>query len=74
MAFAAWRLLSRRGYLLMGNSSAIVRASKPLSLDSALHTVVEDLRLQVTGIAVRNAHAKGYGLARGELRSSASSA
>jgi hypothetical protein len=58
------------------NSSAIVRASKapdPI-FDSALHTVLEDLRQQVTaspkfdgGVAIRNAHAKGYGLARGEV-------
>jgi hypothetical protein len=42
--------------------------------DAALQTVLEDLRKQVRaspkfegGRAVRNAHAKGYGLARGEL-------
>jgi hypothetical protein len=44
------------------------------NFESALHTVLEDLRQQVTaspkfdgGVAVRNAHAKGYGLARGEV-------
>jgi hypothetical protein len=44
------------------------------NFDSALHTVLEDLRQQVTaspkfdgGVAIRNAHSKGYGLARGEV-------
>jgi hypothetical protein len=44
------------------------------NFESALHTVLEDLRQQVTaspkfdgGVAIRNAHAKGYGLARGEV-------
>jgi hypothetical protein len=38
------------------------------NFESALHTVLEDLRQQVTaspkfdgGVAIRNAHAKGYG-------------
>src|SRR5262249_37296006 len=44
------------------------------NFNSALETVLEDLRKQVRtspklegGRAVRNAHAKGYGLAQGEL-------
>jgi hypothetical protein len=45
------------------------------NFDTALQTVLEDLRKQVTaspkldgaGVALRNAHAKGYGLARGEV-------
>jgi hypothetical protein len=44
------------------------------NFDSALQVVLEDVKKQVTaspkfegGVAVRNAHAKGYGLARGEV-------
>jgi hypothetical protein len=44
------------------------------NFDSALHAVLEDLGQQVTaspkfdgGVAVRNPHAKGYRLARGEV-------
>ena len=45
------------------------------NFDAALNVVLEDLRQQVTasptrdgaGVALRNAHAKGYGLARGEV-------
>lgn len=45
------------------------------NFDSALQVVLEDLRQQVTasakldgaGVALRNAHAKGYGLARAEV-------
>jgi hypothetical protein len=43
-----------------------------LNFDSALQVVLEDVKKQVSaspkfegGVAVRNAHAKGYGLARG---------
>ena len=53
--------------------SSGIEAPDP-SFDSALQTVLEDLRKQVRaspkvegGRAVRNAHAKGYGLARGEF-------
>ena len=44
------------------------------NFDSALQVVLDDLKKQVTaspmfdgGVAVRNAHAKGYGLAQGEV-------
>lgn len=45
------------------------------NFEAALNVVLEDLRKQVTaspkldgaGVALRNAHAKGYGLARGEV-------
>jgi len=53
--------------------SSGIEAPDP-NYDSALQTVLEDLRKQVRaspklegGRAVRNAHAKGYGLARGEV-------
>jgi hypothetical protein len=51
-----------------------VEAPDP-NFDSALQVVLQDLRQQVTaspnrdgaGLAIRNAHAKGYGLARAEV-------
>jgi hypothetical protein len=54
--------------------SAGIEAPDP-NFDPALQVVLEDLRKQVTaspkldggGVALRNAHAKGYGLARGEV-------
>jgi predicted DNA-binding ribbon-helix-helix protein len=54
--------------------SAGVEAPDP-NFDSALQVVLEDLRQQVrsspsrdgAGLAIRNAHAKGYGLARAEV-------